>query len=283
MSSITVDDIAIHVEVSGSGVPVVLLHGWFMNSLSFERQLDGLAGQFQVIVPDLRGHGGTPCPLTGRSFDRPRDVIGVLDGMGIRQAFLGGHSMGGPVAIQTALDYPDRCLGLVLLATGPGPGDRPLKAPPKRGRECEAEAKRLLELGPVAYFHSMDVARAPGVREFLANDSHRRVFDTILERNNPMWLADSLRLGGIDVPPELESHLTSRRRARLSEISVPVLFLVGTMDSTFLPVADLVRREFRYPTVHVLDTASHMLMIDAAEQVNRCIIEFVESHWTSAR
>jgi pimeloyl-ACP methyl ester carboxylesterase len=35
--------------------------------------------------------------------------------------------------------------------------------------------------------------------------------------------------------------------------------------------------------VHVLDTASHMLMIDAAEQVNRCIIEFVESHWTSAR
>jgi pimeloyl-ACP methyl ester carboxylesterase len=274
VTTVATDDISLNVETAGAGVPLVLLHGSFMNTLSWEPQLDGLAGDFQVIAPDLRGHGRTRCPLTGRSFDRAKDVVAVLDHLRIPQAIVGGHSMGGPIAVQVALDYPERCLGLVLLATGPGPPDRPLKATPESRAAAEAEAQRLLDLGTVEYFRTTGAYTAPGVREFLEDVERRRRFETILDRNNPAFLADWIRLGGVDIPPELETHLTSHRRRRLSEIKMPVLFMVGHLDTVFLPVVDLLRSELPRTEIEVLPGATHMLAIDSAEAVNRRIIEF---------
>ncbi len=274
MPPVPVDDISLNVEIAGSGMPLVLLHGSFMNTLAWQPQLEGLSRHFRVIAPDLRGHGGTSCPVTSRSFDRPRDVVAVLDELGVTRAIVGGHSMGGPIALQIALDYPERCLGLVLLATGPGPADRPLEATPDSKAKAEAEAERLLELGTVEYFNQTCPPDTPGIREFLAGKADRKKFDTILEGNNPAWLADGLRLGGIDVPPELERLLTSRRRPRLPEIRVPVLFMVGSLDLPFLPVVDLLRNELPQSLTEVVLNATHMLTIDSAEHVNRCIAEF---------
>lgn len=268
------DDVAVNVETAGTGLPLVLLHGSFMNTLAWQPQLADLQHDFHVIAPDLRGHGGTPCPVTARSFDRPRDVVAVLDHLGIDQAIIGGHSMGGPVAIQIALDCPERCLGLVLLATGPGPKDRPLKATPQMRAAGEAMARRIAQLGTVAYFRTTEVSNAPGVKEFLEDPGRQRLFEAILERNNPAWLADGFRLAGVDIPPELAGHLTARRRARLREIKLPVLFMVGSLDPVFLPVADLLRIEVPHATIEVVDGATHMLTIDAAEQVNRRIRRF---------
>jgi pimeloyl-ACP methyl ester carboxylesterase len=276
MPAVPIDDITINVETAGAGPPLVLIHGSFLNTLMWKPQLEGLTNDFRLILPDMRGHGSTPCPLTGRSFDRPRDVIGVLDGLGIERAFIGGFSMGGPIAMQAALDYPDRCLGLVLLATGPGAGDRPLKATLEMQAVAEAKARRLLELGTVEYYFTTAVSRAPGVKEFLENQENRRFFETILESNNPAWLAHWLRLGGCDVPPELESHLPSHRSRRLSKIRMPVLFLVGSLDVPFLPVAELLRSKLPQSSIEIIAGASHLLSIDSAEEVNRRIIRFAE-------
>jgi pimeloyl-ACP methyl ester carboxylesterase len=276
MLKVCVGDIEMNVETAGGGIPLVLLHGSFMNILCWDRQLNGLTDRFQLIAPDLRGHGETPCPVTPRSFDRTQDVVAVLDQLGIAQAIVAGHSMGGPIAIQLALDYPQRCLGLVLLATGPGPGDRPLLASPQRKAEAEEKARRLLELGVVEYFHGTEGTQAPGVREFLQGDANRAFFDTILERNNPEWLANCLRMEGCDVPAELVGHLTSHRRRRLPEIRVPVLFMVGSLDAVFLPVADLLRKEVPHTTIRVIPEATHMLLIDASKEVNRAVIDFGE-------
>ncbi len=274
MPAIPVDDIAINIETAGAGTPLVLLHGSFMNTLMWEPQLEGLADDFQVIVPDMRGHGGTPCPVTGRSFNRPRDVIQILDRLNIERAVIGGFSMGGPIAIQVALDYPQRCLGIVLLATGPGAGDRPLQATQEMCAVAEAKAQRLLELGVVEYFRETPICDAPGVKEFLENPEHRRFFEDILKANNPAWLADWLRLGGCDVPPELVNHLPFRRSRRLPEIKMPVLFMVGSLDVPFLPVAGLLRSKLPQTAIEVVEGASHMLNIDSAEKINRRILQF---------
>jgi pimeloyl-ACP methyl ester carboxylesterase len=93
-----------------------------------------------------------------------------------------------------------------------------------------------------------------------------------------VWLANSLRLAGTDVPPELAGHLTSRRRARLSEISLPVLFLVGGEDPVFLPAADLIGAEMPHSQVDIIQRATHMLIIDAADEVNRKTTEFIRQH-----
>jgi pimeloyl-ACP methyl ester carboxylesterase len=274
MALVPIDDITVNVETTGSGLPLVLLHGSFMNTRAWRPQLDGLSRHFHVIAPDLRGHGGTPCPVTPRSFDRPRDVIAVLDQLGVTRAIIGGHSMGGPVALQIALDYPERCLGLVLLATGLGPEDRPLKATPESKAEAEARAARLLKLGPVEFFHQSYLADTSGIREFLADEAYRRDFEAILSANNPAYLADWLRLAGIDAPSELQGLLTSRRRPRLPEIQIPVLFMVGSLDETFLPVVDILQEELPHSLIEVIPNATHMLTIDASERVNRRIADF---------
>jgi pimeloyl-ACP methyl ester carboxylesterase len=271
---VKLDDIYAHVETSGEGDPLVLLHGSFCNTLLWQPQQE-LAERLQVIAVDLRGHGGTPCPVTSRSFNRPLDVMQIMDRLHLEKAFFCGLSMGGPIAIDLALDYPQRCLGLILLATGPGPADRPLKATQEMKDEAEREAQRLIELGPVQYFYTTQPVEAPGLKEFLEQPEQRAFFDRMLTHNNPEWLADVLRLRTVDVPPELEKLLSSRRTQRLQELDKPTLFMVGDLDQTFLPVADFFRDRVRHCELEIVPGATHLINIDSKSLVNARILDFV--------
>jgi len=271
---VATDDINLKVEIIGTGLPLVLLHGAFLNRTAWERQVDGLQAHFQLVIPDLRGHGATPCPVTPRSFERARDVISILDHLNLAQAIFVGHSMGGPIALQIALDYPNRCLGLVLLATGPGPADRPLIASQEQKEQAEAWAQQMLALGVVDYFFKTETAGAPGVKEFFLEAANRKIYEAILNHNDPEKMAGWLRLGGCDIPEELSYLLTSRRTGRLQEIQSPVLFMVGSRDGMFLPMADFLKNKIPHTIIEIVPEATHMLTIDAAQEVNQAILSF---------
>jgi pimeloyl-ACP methyl ester carboxylesterase len=269
------DDTYANVEISGDGCPLVLLHGSFCNTLLWEAQAE-LAERLTLAAVDLRGHGGTPCPVTVRSLDRPLDIIQVMDGLGIDRAFFCGLSMGGPIALDMALNYPERCLGTILLATGPGPGDRPLAVTKEMKDSAERAAAKLVELGPVQYFYSTSTAEAPGVKEFLEKPEQRAFFDRMLAHNNAEWLADWFRLATLDVPPGMEKLLTSHRIRRLPELTGPVLFMVGGLDRTFLPVAALLKEKVAHCEIEVVPRASHLINIDAKDIVNARVVQFLE-------
>lgn len=272
---VRLDDIDANVEISGEGYPLVLLHGSFCNTLMWQPQ-EELAEKLKLIAVDLRGHGETPCPIMARSFDRPLDVIQILDALNIEKAFFCGLSMGGPIAMDLARDYPERCLGIVLLATGHGQGDRPLKATQEMKDNAEKEAKRLIELGPVKYFFTTGTADAPGVKEFLEQPEQRAFFERMLDRNNPEWLADWFRLSTVDAPPELEKLLTSHRIKRLHELKKPVLFMVGSLDKTFLPLTDFFRDKIPHCEIEIVPGATHMINIDSKTIVNSRILDFID-------
>ncbi len=179
--------------------------------------------------------------------------------------------------MQIALDYPERCLGLVLLSTGPGSGDRPLKATEEMRAQAEQEAQRLLQLGSVEYFYAGGAPEDPGLKSFLSSPAHRRFFDFILEGSRRERLADAIRMRGCDVPPELESHMPFRRRARLSEITLPTLVVLGSQDTTFLPMAEFLGEALLQSQVEVVEGVGHMLNIEAAKIVNDRILEFGRS------
>jgi pimeloyl-ACP methyl ester carboxylesterase len=104
--------------VEASGRPLVLLHGGLLNiDLSFGNLLPGLSAARQVIAAELQGHGRTG------DIDRDLglgllagDVAALLDHLGVAQADVLGFSLGGGVALQFALDYPDR-VGRLILAS----------------------------------------------------------------------------------------------------------------------------------------------------------------------
>jgi pimeloyl-ACP methyl ester carboxylesterase len=116
-------------ERSGSGLPVVLLHGLtathryvVMGSKSLQR-----AGH-DVLAYDARGHGASdpaPSPDAYTYADLAEDLIAVMDEAGIDRAVLAGASMGAHTAVRVALEHPERVAGLVLVTPAYDPQDWP--------------------------------------------------------------------------------------------------------------------------------------------------------------
>jgi 3-oxoadipate enol-lactonase len=118
MNFTTFDQLDLYYETHGDPArpPLLLIHGIGADHDMWRQQIKTLpaAGYF-VIVPDLRGHGQSGVPETFRIVDCARDLNDLLDALDIQQAHLIGVSMGGMVAQQFGLLYPQRALSLILV------------------------------------------------------------------------------------------------------------------------------------------------------------------------
>jgi len=103
-------------DEAGSGPSLVLLHGGLGDSGLWEPVVPFLAGRFRVIRTDLRFFGRSTGPAAPWSWHA--DVVGLLDELGIERLALAGLSLGGRIALELALDAPDRIGALVLVAPG---------------------------------------------------------------------------------------------------------------------------------------------------------------------
>ena len=107
-------------EDRGQGAPVVILiHGWSANHTRWSRVHERLVEKYRVIHYDLRGHG-----LSEKEPQRDYslgayvlDLLGMMNALGVDRAVLAGHSMGGMIAQQFALAFPERVEKLVLVGT----------------------------------------------------------------------------------------------------------------------------------------------------------------------
>ncbi len=129
-------------ERHGSGAPLLLIHGLGYARWGWEPVLPGLAERFDVVLFDNRGIGESDAPpgpyTAGEMAD---DAIQVLDEAGVDRAHVVGTSLGGMVAQELALGYPDRVDRLVLACTTPGgPKAHPM---PQQTLTLMAEAAKL--------------------------------------------------------------------------------------------------------------------------------------------
>lgn len=100
-----------------SGVPVILLHGITDSWRSFEPVLPHLSASVRAFAVSQRGHGDSERPAAGyHPRDFAADVAAFMDALNLNRAVIAGHSMGSHIAKRFAMDYPDRALGLVLMA-----------------------------------------------------------------------------------------------------------------------------------------------------------------------
>jgi 3-oxoadipate enol-lactonase len=246
-------------DSSGDGPAVVLSHGYLMDSAMFAPQVAALAPEYRVIAWDARGFGGTKATGPFSYWDSARDVLALLDQLGIDRAVLGGMSQGGFVSLRAALLAPERVRGLVLIDTQAGT-ENPEVAP-----AYEQLDQTWMEHGP-----------GP-VQDIVAS--------IILgPPDGPVdyapWFA---KWAAIDRD---ELHLSFRClmdrddiTGRLGEISCPALIVHGTADAAIpMERAEAVQAGLGGPAALVqIDGASHAANLSNPDQVNVAMLEFLRS------
>jgi len=106
-----------HAPPGARGSPLLLVHGAGGTHVHWPEALRRLRGR-RVIAVDLPGHGASPPPGERAVPAYARRLLDLLDVLGIARAAVGGHSMGGAIALTLALEAPDRIAGLLLVGTG---------------------------------------------------------------------------------------------------------------------------------------------------------------------
>jgi 2-succinyl-6-hydroxy-2,4-cyclohexadiene-1-carboxylate synthase len=224
----------LHFERRGKGPAVMLLHGFTGDGRSMSEVSRALAGDFEVISPDLPGHGQSIGAEDGPvfSFDVCLErLASTLDCTGHAKAHWLGYSMGARLALAFAVRFPQRVASLLLVGGRAGIEDTSERA--ARRRADDALADRIETEGIEAFVDEwlaqpLFASQRRLGREFVAAQRRQRL------ANDARSLAASLRSLGPGAQPPLFDALP--------RLDVPVLLVAGALDRAFVAhAADLAR------------------------------------------
>jgi pimeloyl-ACP methyl ester carboxylesterase len=154
LKNYTANNGTIRYRVSGNGFPVVLLHGYLQSGALWSHVVDTLSQKYTVIVPDLPGHDHSERISSTLTMDLMAEVIhGILIQEHVTQCILGGHSLGGYVALEYAAHHRANLHGLFLINSHPFTDAIPSSI--NRNREIT-----LLQQGKRDLLFRMNTARA---------------------------------------------------------------------------------------------------------------------------
>jgi 3-oxoadipate enol-lactonase len=257
----TVNGTTLNYEERGTGKPLVLLHGFPLDSRIWREQVAALSNRFRVIAPDLRGFGQSKSnePFTMEAL--AGDVHALLAKLNALPAVLGGLSMGGYVALAYAKKYPTDLLGLVLIDTK-AEGDT---AEGKAGREKMIELARSQGTKTVAD-QMMPKMLAPDADT--SRPQVKRELDQVMNAQTPLTIEHAL--SAMRDRPDFVAHLPS--------IATPTLVIVGEHDAITPPAgAEKMSKAIPKSTYFVVRGAGHMSPMEQPQQVNDALRRFLTS------
>jgi pimeloyl-ACP methyl ester carboxylesterase len=188
---------AFHVARTGTGKPLLLLHGWPEFWLTWEPVMARLADRFTLIAPDLRGFGDSDKPSGPFGPDQhATDMLALMDALGITQAGIIGHDVGGAVMQPLARTAPERSAGLFFFDfVYPGIGAR--MAEPDRLNNIWYQSFHQMEMAPRLLGATRESCRIY-IEHFLKAWSHRKdaFDDDVLEIFTDNFLKPGNLAGG---------------------------------------------------------------------------------------
>lgn len=235
------------------GRPIVLIHGFGGDLNSWLFTQPALAATHRTIALDLPGHGGST--KDAGPWDLPalsQAVVALLDALDVPKAHLVGHSLGGAIALATALDHPARVASLTLICTG-GLGDE-VDGAFIDGMIAANRRKPMQEVLQKLFANPALVSRdmVEEMLKFKRLDGAVAALTAIAAANFP---------GG---------RQAGSLRPRLGELAAPAQVIWGAEDR-IIPAA---HAQGLAPNiaVHVLPGAGHMPHMEKAAEVNRLIV-----------
>jgi 3-oxoadipate enol-lactonase len=264
-----VNGTSLYYEVAGEGHPLVLNHGGLVDHHLWDGQFDAFAQHFKVIRYDIRGFGASGMLSKGMEpYSMERDLHSLLQFLGIEKTYVLGLSLGGTLAIDFTLQYPEMVDALITVGSGLsgfewGEPDQELMA--KFAAMEEA-------------FKSGDIARSVEISLQLWTDGPYRtpqqVDPQVRERVRAMTTHNYERGDDEDVQPQ---EMEPPAAGRLSEIHVPMLIIVGGQDAeAILTIADTLEKSIAGAKKVVIPGAAHHPNMEKPQEFNRAVIEFLE-------
>jgi len=245
-----VNGLHLYYETYGSGAPLVLLHGGMLTiDLNFASLIPTLAQTHTVIGVEMQGHGRTA------NIDREityanlaTDIVALLDYLGIERAAVLGHSMGGGVALELAVNHPDRVSAIVPISASVS----------KDGMHPDLLDPSTFETSSIMPT-AQDFADFKGAYERLS--PHPEQFDAFL-----------MSLSGMD------SDFAGWTDEQLAGISCPVLIVQGDNDFTTVAHAGVMLAKIPNSTLAVIPATTHM-QVTRRDTILRPVLEqFFAAH-----
>lgn len=245
METIHVNGIRLAYERRGTGIPLVLLHGYPLDHQIWDDVVPLLGDTFELIIPDLRGFGGSS---TVDSFsameDYAADIAALLDQLEIQKAAIVGHSMGGYVALAFARLYPERVTGLGLVSS------QVLADPPDRKEGRYKSAAEVADKGIGGVVAAM-------MPKFTADTRLQEIAKQVMERQQPAGYIGALKAMAerVDSTP------------LLSSIKFPVVLVHGDADA-LIPIDRAREVKAAVPDAHLVEIggAGHVPMMESPRE-----------------
>ncbi len=246
-----------YLRTGGDKPPVVLLHGLMTNGACWTPLARALEKDYDVVMPDARGHGNSSAPDHGYSYNElASDVIGLIDALGLDAPVLLGHSMGGMTAAMVACRIPKRLRGLVL-------ADPPFLSSQRQREVYESDVaeqhRRILNQPKEDFLAEMRVRHSRRSREVIELFVQAR-FQT------------SMRAFEVLTPPNPDY------RQLINTLDVPSLLVLGDVGSIVtLEMADELAGLNKHLEVVQIAEAGHAVPFDQPERFSAVVQTFLRS------
>lgn len=255
MDTVAVNGINLAYTRLGKGTPLMLVHGFPLDSSSWNELIPYLKDHFDLILPDLRGFGkSTTVEAPYTLSDMADDLAGLLDHLGVEKTALAGHSMGGYISLAFAKKYPQRVSGLGLIAS-----QAAADAPEGKERRYKTAAD-VAEKGVGVVVEAMTPKLSADVRvqEFVRG---------VIERQSKQAV-----IGALKAMAEREDAMPI-----LSSFNFPLVLIHGDADQ-LIPIERAKEIKSANPSATLLELkgAGHMPMMEFARQTADGLMIFAE-------
>jgi pimeloyl-ACP methyl ester carboxylesterase len=262
--SFTYQNTKVYYKLQGSGKPVLLLHGFGEDSKIWNEQVAYLQGHCTLIIPDLPGSAKSQL-LNNSSVtidDYADCIYELLQYESIQRLSIFGHSMGGYITLSLVEKHPEIVVTYGLIHSTAFADTEEKKSTRKKG---------------------IEVIKQYGAPAFLKS-TIPNLFSGKFKKQHPEEVADLIDAGNQFSAEALIQYYTAMmnrpdRTEVLRTNSIPVLFIIGTEDVA-APLADL-EQQIKLPAVaevHIMDDVGHMSMMEACDDLNTYMLEFVSKY-----
>jgi pimeloyl-ACP methyl ester carboxylesterase len=266
MATSPANGVKLFYEETGEGFPLILSHEFAGNYESWDPQVNFFARRYRVITYAARGYPPSDVPEDPDAYSQDivvQDLYLLLQHLGIKEAYIGGLSMGGTVALNFAIAHPEMCRGIIVASAGSGSDDREAFL-----ASAQIVADRLLSEGMEAV--ADEYARGEARLQFLRKDPKGwQVFHDGLSSHSA--LGSSLTFQGF----QMKRPTVYALEESLRQLQVPTLIMIGDEDEPCVESAVFMKRRIPNAGLSVFPQSGHTINLEEPDLYNRTMLDFM--------